>query len=113
MNLRKAKRTVIDLRRCRVILGSDCPLTDGQVELLRDQLAAFADIALETAIQELRIGSRDLIGAAARVIPECQSEEIVERASIMEFDGGVSRAIAENAALRNYATGQRKPGRSN
>jgi hypothetical protein len=93
---------MIDLRRCRSILGPDCPLTDGQVELLRDQLAAFADIALETALQEVRNGTADIFSVASSLVPEAHRAQLAERASIAEFEGRARRGQAERTALRDY-----------
>jgi hypothetical protein len=97
---------VIDLRRCRGILGSDCSLTDEQLELLRDQLAGLADIALEAA-RGLN-GATSVIDTVLNVATEAQYQEIAERASIMEFDGGLQRALAEKAALNDFARMQTK-----
>jgi hypothetical protein len=38
---------MLSLERCREILGTECALSDAELELLRDQLAALADIVLE------------------------------------------------------------------
>ena len=97
---------MVDLRRCREILGPDCSLTDEQLELLRDQLAGLADIALEAGR-----GSKGATNAFETVLslaPEPQRQEIDERASIMEFDGGLLRALAEEAALNDFARKQTK-----
>jgi hypothetical protein len=40
--------------------------------------------------------------------PEAQRQEIDERASIMEFDGGLQRALAEEAAFSDFARNQTK-----
>jgi hypothetical protein len=97
---------VIDLRRCREILGSDCSLTDEQLELLRDQLAGLADIALEVA-RGLN-GATSVFDTVLSLVTEAQYQEIAERASIMEFEGGLHRAQAEKAALNDFARIQTK-----
>lgn len=104
---------MLDLRRCREILGSDCPLSDDQIELLRDQLVALADVALDTKLQDLRNGATSVLDMAVSVVPEEQRREIGERASIMEFDGGLPRDQAERAALRIWARMQSDSGRIN
>jgi hypothetical protein len=91
---------VVDLRRCREILGSSCSLSDEQIEVLRDQLAALADVGLNGGLPELRNSSTSALDIAGSL--EQQREEIEERASIMEFDGGMQRNQAETAALRSY-----------
>lgn len=103
---------MIHLRRCREILGSDCALTDEQIELLRDQLVAFANIALDARLLELRNGTTSALDATVSLIPE-EHVEIFERASIMEFDGGMPRAQADESALRDYAWMRRDSGRVN
>ena len=37
---------MLSLEQCRQILGKDCQLTDGDLERLREQLYALADIAI-------------------------------------------------------------------
>jgi hypothetical protein len=44
---------MLSLDQCRQILGPECQLTDGELEQLRDELYALADIAL-TSFLELR-----------------------------------------------------------
>jgi len=92
---------VIDLCRCREILGPNYQLTDEQLESLRDQLATLAHIALEMGLQELRNGAKSVFDVAASIVPEEQRERIRERASIVEFEGGLQRAEAERVAMKN------------
>jgi hypothetical protein len=98
---------VIDLCRCREILGSSCQLTDEQLELLRDDLMALANIALDVELREPRLGAQTVFEMAASLLPDEEREEIRERASILEFDGGLARTQAEEDALRIWATGRR------
>jgi hypothetical protein len=97
---------VVDLRRCREILGPDCSLTDEQLELLRDQLVGLADIALEAGRGSN--GATSGFDTVLSLAPEAQRQEIDERASIMEFDGGLQRALAEEAAFNDFARNQTK-----
>jgi hypothetical protein len=41
---------MLSLRRCRELLGPNCSLTDFQVESLRDEMSAFADILIDVAV---------------------------------------------------------------
>ena len=98
---------MIDLCRCREILGSNCQLTDEQLELLRDHLTALANIAFDVVLQEAQLGAQTAFAMAANILPDAQREEVGERASILEFDGGLPRAQAEETALKIWATGRR------
>jgi len=98
--------SVLSLRRCREILGSSCPAADSELELLRDQLMAIADIALEMGREKLGTGTASTFHETLELIPREQQEEIVERAAIMEFDGGLRRGEAEEAALQKWARAQ-------
>jgi hypothetical protein len=110
---RSRKRAVIDLCRCREMLGPDYQLTNEQLESLRDQLATLAHIALEMGLQELRKGAKSVLDMAAGIVPEEQREEIRERASIMEFEGGLQRTESERAAIKNQRPRQRSSQRIN
>src|SRR5262245_28028505 len=48
---------MLSIEQCRRFLGSDCDLSDEQVEALRDQLYALADIAA-AAYQEKQDGNK-------------------------------------------------------
>ena len=43
---------MISLEKCRAILGIQCTLSDGQSELLLEQLYALADVVTTTFIEE-------------------------------------------------------------
>lgn len=47
---------MVTLCKIREILGPDCSLSDAELELLRDQLVALADIALEVYRDQHRTG---------------------------------------------------------
>ena len=38
---------MLTLKRCREILGKDCPLTDEELEMLRDQFSVLAEVVLD------------------------------------------------------------------
>jgi hypothetical protein len=58
------------------------------------------------------IGATSAIDVTVSLIPE-EHEEICERASIMEFDGGMPRAQADESALRDCGWMRRDSGRVN
>ena len=41
---------MLSVDRCREYLGPQCPLTDNEIEALRDQLYALAVVALDAAV---------------------------------------------------------------
>lgn len=43
---------MISLEKCRALLGSQCTLSDEQIELLLDQLYALADVVTTTFIEK-------------------------------------------------------------
>ncbi len=47
---------MLPLEKCRKILGSNCNLTDSELELLRDQLYSLADISIGLYRQRAKLG---------------------------------------------------------
>jgi hypothetical protein len=52
---------MLSIDRCRDYLGSDCPLTDEEIEAVRDQLYALATLA---------VGAGGVAGIEAHPQPE-------------------------------------------
>lgn len=102
---------MLSLARCRQILGRSCQLNDQELETVRDQLYALADIAVDTGRQShwLRDPAVDVgaDGHALRHLPDEIRESVIERAAIMEYDGALPRADAELAALSDGRFGGR------
>lgn len=69
---------------CRRLVGPDCTITDDALVGLRDQVYALA---------------RVIVGSTGALSPGEALTDIEERAAILEFDGKLSRASAERAAL--------------
>jgi len=42
---------MLNIEQCRRILGSNCQLTDEELERLRDEMCALADIAITTLLE--------------------------------------------------------------
>jgi hypothetical protein len=84
---------VVSVRRCRELLGANCPETDLEIELLRDQLMLLANAALEAAA----------LDKGLRMNAEETRLQIAERAAIIEFDGEIERAKAEDSAFQSWA----------
>ena len=110
---------MLSLRRCREILGDNCPLSDSEIEMLREQLYTLAQVVLEfprghgpgadhrkwdSKIQSRKhaVTKNSSQADFSAVLAKMQSEEryaIEERAAIMEFEDGQCRAVAEKSAL--------------
>ena len=43
---------MLTLKKCRELLGAKCSLSDSEVEILRDQLYALADISMTILFQK-------------------------------------------------------------
>jgi hypothetical protein len=116
---------MLSLKRCREILGTDSPETESDLELLRDQLCGLARVVVEACPAQRRRnsqrnapdGARQAFHGAARGnepkelacfsealarLPEEERYEVEERAGIMEFDGGLDRGAAEQAAFSEF-----------
>jgi hypothetical protein len=91
---------MLSLERCRALLDSDCPLTDAQIERLRDQIRVHAEVIFDTMNAP---GFITPFSEALRRLPD--SEEAEECAAILEFDGGMSRNRAEKKAVMNFMKG--------
>jgi hypothetical protein len=54
---------MLSLRRCRDILGPSCPLTDLQVEALRDEMVCLAEISLEQVCRNIAQENGGILGS--------------------------------------------------
>lgn len=101
---------MLPLHQCRKILGPNCSLTDCQLDQLRDQLYALADIVVDAFCdQRTDISGHDQPSSvnvgfadALRLLPVAERETLQERAAIMEFDGELQHSEAERAAFACY-----------
>ena len=113
---------VLSLQKCRELLSSNSVLSDSSLELLRDQLYAFADIATTELIEQRRNGRyENSLGRRLQLVAVPQAlaitdeavdfeeflnplslderEESEERAAVMEYDGGLPRKQAERVVM--------------
>ena len=44
---------MLTLQKCRELLGRNCPLSDPELESLRDQIYGLADIAVTSLLQKI------------------------------------------------------------
>lgn len=116
---------MLSLAKCREILGDDCPHSDAEMEMLRNQLYAVAGAVVEACSDKRhKKKSQDMHAAAGEtmktvgagpeppkqtafadtlaLLPEADRYEIEERAGIIESDSGLDREAAERAALSLY-----------
>jgi len=99
---------MLSLRRCRELLPTQSFLSDEQVEILRGQFYAVAQLACEKSKHprervDLEMGGfpgpRGSVRAFEESVTEENLTEMEERAAIMEFDGNLQRADAERVAI--------------
>ncbi len=110
---------MLSLQRVRKLLGNQANLSDSNVELLREQLYVIADVVCEnartkgptkqTAATESALVAANSVGRSHEMFETLVStflpterEEVEERAAILEYDGGLSRADAERMALAEF-----------
>jgi hypothetical protein len=108
---------MLSLKDCRTILGTDCDVSDADLEALRDQLYGLADFVIASFSLIERTGTSEMGGKPNQVRgrnPRSQDQfpplyfvedrriELEERAAILEFDGGMTRQDAEAMALSEY-----------
>jgi hypothetical protein len=108
------------LETCRKLLPPTArPISADELESLRDQMVVLAQIAFES-VNEIRgagtpkpkVSPRKARAVGAhqrsfqeliRSVPGSDQELIIERAAILEFEGGLSRKTAEDLALSEWA----------
>ena len=91
------------MQKCRSILGTDCNLTDAQLEQLRQELYAFADVAVGAFCAFRKPGVYPENGSCLDVIPVHERDAVAERAAILEFDANLKKPEAERQAFGEWA----------
>jgi hypothetical protein len=108
---------MLSLARCREFLGSSNALTDQQVETLRQDLYALAEVALEdfrhpekrpstgrTPLEKPRSPDpHQLLEETLAQVSTSERHELEERAAILEFDAGLERREANRKALLEWS----------
>jgi hypothetical protein len=98
---------MLSTARCREVLGDECLLSDADLARLRDDLSAMARFAVaaltsrEPVIRRARrlIASEPGFEDVLNEVSEDVRMDAIERAAIIEFDGGLPRPQAERTAL--------------
>jgi hypothetical protein len=91
---------MLSLARCRELLGHDAPESDEALSLLRDELSALADAAIDQF-------STSRYAQFAELISPDERDNLDERAAIGEYEGNLPRGLAERHAA-NLVIGHRK-----
>lgn len=99
---------MLSLQKCRSLLGTDCKLTDSQIEQLRQEIYAFSDVAVEAFCAQRRAntanGSKpNDAGSCLAAIPQEERQAVEERAAILEFEGHLKKPEAERQAFGEWA----------
>lgn len=93
---------MISREECRRILGPGCSLSESGLEQLRNLAAVIVDSFSE-------VKSREPISARGHApvsgYPRDARDIVEERAAILQFDGGMTREDAEQAAMRYHPQG--------
>lgn len=81
--------------RCRALLGPDYRLTEAQLEQLRQDLYALAEVAVES-VPRYQAAPATKAERRAGAASLDEGYEAAERAAILEFDAGLCRSEAED-----------------
>lgn len=93
---------MLSLPACRRLLGkAGDGMSDDHLARLRDQLYTLAHCAIAAFVQD----ASDEPGATVLAcLPPDVSEEVEERAAILQFDANLPRGLATRAAVSAYVT---------
>lgn len=91
----QARPRRLSVERCRALLSDDAIESDLDIELLRDQLYEIAQVWIDGGMPGLGSPSTE----PQESLSDDDQIEVEERAAVQEFDGGLSRLDAEQAAL--------------
>lgn len=96
---------MLSLQKCRFLLGTDCNLTDAQLEQLRQALYAWSEVAIGALCAQK--GCSNNLGAPIAspmlsAIPNDERPSIEERAAILEFEAGLKRPEADRQAFGEW-----------
>lgn len=95
---------MLTLGECRRIVGELVQISDADLLKLQEQLRALAHVSITVLDSK---NDTPTFTSFATLLRSEMSDELQERAGIMEFDGGLSRRDAEGAALVDVPRGKR------
>lgn len=102
---------MLSLQKCRSLLGTHCKLTDAELEQLRQEMYACADVAIESFCASRKPGASPTGESCLEPIPIEEREAVAERAAILEFDGNLKKPEAERQAFGEWVKAKNLPGR--
>jgi len=95
---------MLNREKCRLILGDDLNLGDDELDRLRHQLRALAQVAISSAQRHDSRGNAPSSSLGLGDVPEEHRCAVEERAAILEFDAGIGREEAERLACLEHFT---------
>lgn len=103
---------MLSIARCRFLLGTDCKLTDVELEQLRHELYALSDVAVTTFCAQNNLGCRNGSGTGKApgnftLIPASERQALDERAAILEYEAGLKKPEAERQAFGEWVQSKR------
>lgn len=107
---------MLSLQKCRSLLGTDCNLTDAQLEQLRQELYALSEVAIGAFCVQ-RPGPKSngskpqSVSPMLSQVPENERAQVEERAAILEYEAGLKKAEAERQAFGEWVQSKKPAGR--
>jgi hypothetical protein len=102
---------VLTLQKCRSLIGTDCKLTHAELEQLRQEMYAYADVAIESLCASRKPGACPTGESCLEAIPIEEREAVAERAAILEYEGNLTKPEAERQAFGEWVRAKNLPGR--
>jgi hypothetical protein len=106
---------VLTLQKCRSLLGTDCKLTDAELEQLRHELYIVAEVAISDFCVTRKAGAPNgsepqSVSASFRQIPPEERAAVEERAAILEFEAHLKKPEAERQAFGEWVQSKKGSG---
>ena len=106
-----------DLHECRSLLGTNCNLTDAQLERLRLELYALSEVAIGAFCAQAsepmgNDSNARTVPSMLSQVPENERVEVEKRAAILEYELGRKRSEAERQAFGEWAHSEKPAGPS-
>ena len=116
---------MLSLERCRSLLGPACRPSNEQLEQMRQELYALAEMIMDDLHQRERPSkpegtsnerprssdSHRPVKEALTLVPPRKLQEVEERGAILQFDAGMARKEAERRELleSSSTSAERRP----
>ena|SRR5687767_881249 len=98
---------MLSLERCRKILGENAPVADVDLARLRRHIYGLAHAVV--SLVGTRAATREVVDFDSLLRRQSveDQEALLERAAILEFEGGLPRDEAERAAMTDHLRAKR------